>query len=88
MANNLGLDRHNLYRYIKDYFDQSPTDLLLATRLDKAKQLIETSERAVGAIAYECGFNSVSYFTRSFKKRYQLTPSAWRKQCLSAKTLD
>ena len=80
MASNLGWDRHNLYRYVKDYFGQSPTELLLNTRLDRAKHLIETSNQSISSIAYECGFNSVSYFNRSFKKRCHVTPTAWRKR--------
>ncbi|TQV78025.1 helix-turn-helix transcriptional regulator [Exilibacterium tricleocarpae] len=67
MAKNLGIDKHNLYRYVKDYFDQSPTDLLLTARLERARGLIENADIPVSKVAYDCGFNNVSYFNRSLK---------------------
>jgi AraC-like DNA-binding protein len=36
------------------------------------------NRRGITAIAYECGFNDLSYFNRSFRRRFGLTPSEAR----------
>lgn len=54
-------------------------DLINARRIETAKQrLLETPDRAVLEIAYECGFNSKSAFNTAFKRIAGMTPSAWR----------
>ena len=34
----------------------------------------------IGEIALECGFEDVAYFSRTFKKMYNLTPSQYRRR--------
>ncbi|MBN4075602.1 helix-turn-helix transcriptional regulator [Gammaproteobacteria bacterium AH-315-E17] len=54
---------------------------ILLTRLKKSKaELIkpENSQLAVSQIAFTCGFNDASYFSRAFKKHFELTPSEYR----------
>jgi len=54
-------------------------DLINARRIETAKRrLIETPDRAVLEVAYECGFNSKSAFNTAFKRIAGMTPSAWR----------
>jgi AraC-like DNA-binding protein len=46
-------------------------------RLRKAAELLaQRGERRISDIAFECGFNDLSYFNRSFRRRFGLTPSA------------
>lgn len=48
-------------------------------RLERSTVLMrQHPARALTQIAYECGFSSSSAFTRSFRERYQTTPSVWR----------
>lgn len=54
---------------------------VLARRLDRAMQrLTDAGEtRPVGAIAFDVGFGDLSYFNRTFRKRFGLTPSQVRR---------
>jgi AraC-like DNA-binding protein len=49
-------------------------------RLERACELLQTSDQSITAIAFESGFQSISQFHRSFKSVYGQTPSAYRKQ--------
>jgi AraC-like DNA-binding protein len=53
---------------------------LLRLRLDHAERLLCTSERSVTAIAFECGFDDISHFNHSFKRRSTCAPLTYRAQ--------
>jgi AraC family transcriptional regulator, exoenzyme S synthesis regulatory protein ExsA len=57
----------------------TPGKWLLEKRLSHALRLLENKEKNVNEVAFESGFENASHFTRSFKERYQVTPSAARK---------
>ncbi|WP_436317789.1 helix-turn-helix domain-containing protein [Vibrio agarivorans] len=54
---------------------------VIAKRISLAKQML-TEDKAikVAAIAYQCGYKDVSYFSRIFKKKTGLTPASYRQQ--------
>jgi AraC-like DNA-binding protein len=55
---------------------------LLRVRLERAKGMLHSSSHRnlrVSEIAYECGFNDVSYFNRTFRGAYALTPRELRR---------
>ena len=56
----------------------SPIDYLLHVRLSKAAELLLKSEMSISEIAQECGFTDSNYFSRQFKKRYNLSPRDYR----------
>ena len=48
-------------------------------RLRRAAELLShDGERRISDVAFECGFNDLSYFNRCFRRRFGLTPSAAR----------
>lgn len=50
----------------------------LMLRLQKAERLLlETADKVID-IAIVCGFDSISYFNRSFKEQYGMSPSDYR----------
>ena len=52
---------------------------LLELRLRKAAQLLaRPAGRRISDIAFDCGFNDLSYFNRCFRRRFGLTPTAAR----------
>lgn len=53
---------------------------LLRLRLDHAEHLLRISDRSVTAIAFECGFDDISHFNHSFKRRYTCAPLTYRAQ--------
>ena len=46
--------------------------------MERAAHLLGKSEMAGKEIAWACGFATASYFTRSFRTHFGLTPKAWR----------
>jgi ABC-type sugar transport system substrate-binding protein/DNA-binding response OmpR family regulator len=71
----LGLSRVQLYRKIKALTGQSPVELLRTARLNKGRQLLQTTGKTVSEVAYEVGFTAPSYFTKCFKDEFGISPS-------------
>jgi AraC-like DNA-binding protein len=69
-------------RYVNELLYEagaSFTMRLLELRLRKAAELLaRTGERRISDIAFDCGFNDLSYFNRCFRRRFGLTPTAAR----------
>jgi AraC-like DNA-binding protein len=68
-------------RYVNELLYEagaSFTTRLNELRLRKAAELLTLTPRRVSDIAFECGFNDLSYFNRSFRRRFGLTPTAAR----------
>jgi AraC-like DNA-binding protein len=74
--------RHKLTpRYVQRLFEESGvtfTEYLVAQRLERARQLMSDPRRAeqtLTAIAFAVGFGDLSYFNRTFRRRFGATPS-------------
>ena len=78
LGRSMGLSRSQLYRKIKALTNYSPNELLRIMRLQKASELINTSELSVSEIAYKVGFTSPSYFAKCFKDFYNQSPTTLR----------
>ena len=78
LAKHLKLDSNQLYRRIRKEYDLSPQNYIREQRLIVAAGLLASTEDLVSAIAYQVGFSNLSYFTRSFKEKYGLTPNQYR----------
>ncbi len=79
LGRNMGLSRSQLYRKTKALTNYSPNELLRIMRLQKALELINTSELSVSEIAYSVGFTSPSYFAKCFKDYYDQSPTDYQK---------
>ena len=55
------------------------TQYLKNYRLELASEKLNDEERKISEIAFECGFNNLSYFTRAFYEKYDVTPSEYRR---------
>ena len=71
----LGLSRVQLYRKVKALTGQSPVELLRRARLQRGRQLLQSTDKTVSEVAYEVGFSAPSYFTKCFKDEYGISPS-------------
>lgn len=79
MADLCGFSESHFMKLFKGLTGMSFTAYLVNYRLElSAKQLLETDQKIID-IAANCGFNNHSYFTRSFQKRYGLTPAKYRR---------
>jgi signal transduction histidine kinase/DNA-binding response OmpR family regulator/sugar lactone lactonase YvrE len=77
IAATLGLSRGQLYNKIKALTGQTAVDFIRTIRLKQAVKLMETRKFTIAEIAYQTGFTSPSYFTRSFKAHYGKSPSSY-----------
>jgi len=66
-------------RVIKQTFGYSFTDLFAQIRVDKAKEMLVSTDRSLLQISLDCGFNDQSYFTKVFQKYTGSTPGDYRK---------
>ncbi|MDQ2771721.1 MAG: substrate-binding domain-containing protein [Bacteroidota bacterium] len=78
VARFLGLTRMQLYRKVKAVLGTGVTEFIQGQRLDKAGELLLDESRSITDVAYELGFSTPSYFSSSFRARYQLSPSEYR----------
>lgn len=77
MQKELGMSKTQLHSKIKALTNHPPGELLRNFRLKRAAQLLLQQADNVSQIAYDAGFNSLSYFTRCFKQLYGMSPSAY-----------
>lgn len=70
-------------KYFKNAMGTSFIDYLNDYRLMMAARLLLSSDSAILSISEEVGFENLSYFNRSFKKKFGKTPSAYRNMALS-----
>ncbi len=86
VAAHLGLTARNLQRLFEGE-GTTFSEFLLAQRLNRAHRMLtepRLAQSAVGAIAYDAGFGDLSYFNRSFKRRYGATPRDVRNEGASS----
>jgi len=62
LAEQVRFSRSMLHRKLIKLIGKSASDLIVETRLNHAKKLLEDNVATVAEIAYMVGFNSASYF--------------------------
>lgn len=77
LSRELGMSRANLYKRMMALTRQSPMEFIRKIRLQRAGQLLEKSELTVAEVAYKVGFNSTKYFTKYFKREFNVLPSQY-----------
>lgn len=75
-----GRTAEHVSRSFRRFLGQSPSQWITAKRIRYARQLLDTSELAVSEIAYECGFENLSYFHRCFRTATGQSPRGYRNQ--------
>ncbi len=67
-------------RELKRCTGETPTGLVNRLRLEYAAKCLILSSENITTIAYDCGFETLSYFSDKFKKRFGTTPRDYRKK--------
>ncbi len=80
LAKLCNLSLSSFKREFKKEFEDSPTNYINEKRLEKAKELLSTTDLPISEVAYETGFQDSLYFTRLFKKKIGVPPTAYRTQ--------
>ncbi|WP_416444360.1 helix-turn-helix domain-containing protein [Leeuwenhoekiella sp. A16] len=65
------------FRYL---YDRTVIDYIKNVRIEKAEELIKTTDFSISEIVYSVGFTSRSYFSKIFKNKYNTTPKAYQKK--------
>ncbi len=79
LAKELSISRSSLHRKIKSHTNQSATEFIRDIRLKNAVKLMNDRIYNMDEIAMIVGFNSTSYFNRSFHKKYGKAPKEFHK---------
>jgi transcriptional regulator GlxA family with amidase domain len=74
-----GLPERTLKRRFKLATGLALIDYVQNLRIEEAKRLLETSDRAVDDICYETGYEDASFFRRLFKRRTGVAPAQYRR---------
>jgi AraC-like DNA-binding protein len=80
VARELGVTARYVH-FLLEETGRSFTQLLLERRLTKAAALLRYptwQHRTIADVAAEAGFTDLSYFNRAFRRRFAMTPSAFR----------
>lgn len=75
LAQKLHFSESQLYRKLKAVSGKSTALFIRSIRLQKARELIQTTNSSISEIAYDVGFNDPSYFSRVYKDEFGHAPS-------------
>lgn len=77
-----------LERRFKKFLGKTPKQFINEVRLENARRLLIETNLAIATIANDTGFTDHSYFSRQFQKLFKQSPSAFRQEHCSNKTLS
>ena len=80
VAAELGMSESRFSRFFRRATGNTFTDFVNRVRINRACQLLMETDRMVGAICYEVGFNNLANFNRRFLEIKGLTPTEFRRQ--------
>jgi AraC-like DNA-binding protein len=78
MSAACGLGRTRFIYYCRQTVNAAPLDYLNGLRVDRALDLLKTTQLSVADISYACGFSSSQYFATVFKRQFGRSPSTAR----------
>lgn len=77
IALDVGFSATHLYRKLKQYTGYSTKEILVNYRMQKAADMILNRNGNITEIMYAVGFSSLASFSRSFKAKFGIAPSAY-----------
>ena len=78
LAQKTNLSVSSFKREFTKLYNDSPANYIKTQRLEKAAELLIVSEERITDIAFDCGFNDLANFTKSFHDKYSITPTNYR----------
>lgn len=83
IADSASISESEALRCFHEGIQSTPISYLTQYRLNRAKELLVTTEDSITSIASNVGFESNSYFTSVFSRTFGITPKCYRKRELS-----
>lgn len=80
IADSAHVSRSECIRCFKKYIDETPISYLTNFRIESAAHMLIMTEEPVNEIATICGFDDMSYFSKTFKNKKGVSPSQYRKE--------
>ena len=81
VSKSVSVSPHYFSRLFKEETSENFIEYLTKVRIDRAKELMKTSNLSIKEICYKVGFADPNYFSHIFKKTEKLTPSEYIKNC-------
>jgi AraC-like DNA-binding protein len=78
LAQKINVSVSSFKREFKKLYNDSPANYIKNKRLERAAELLMSSKERITDIAFDCGFNDLANFTKSFHDRYNTTPTNYR----------
>lgn len=78
MAREADLSTKYFCSFFKNMTGTTPVKYLLTYRIERAARKLLGTDMSITQIAYDCGFNDLSYFIKTFKEIKKITPKAYR----------
>ncbi len=79
LAEKIFMSRSQLNRRIKNLTGDDTSHYIRNRRMMLACKLLTTTTLPIGAIETQCGFDTVGYFSRTFRSIYNMSPTEYRK---------
>ncbi|WP_373231118.1 helix-turn-helix domain-containing protein [Cohnella sp.] len=78
LADQTGLSRFHFSRLFKQLTDKSLVEYINLIRINKSEELLRNTRMNISEIALATGFNDIYYFSRTFRKLKNVSPTQWR----------
>jgi AraC-like DNA-binding protein len=88
LAQKVGMSQYHFIRLFSAVFGLTPHRYRILHQLDRAKQELVQSQKAVTDIAFDCGFSSLGTFSLMFKKYAGMSPRLYRDQYAAGHVLN
>ena len=79
LSKQFGISKNKIQQGFQEEFSLSVNEFLKNVRLENALQMMENGEKNISEIVYALGLSSRSYFSKIFKEKYKVLPSAYLK---------
>ena len=80
IAAQFGIGRTNFYRKVRELTGMSPNDYLRKCRMERAAELLRTTDLPVSEVCVQVGVPDAQYFSKVFKIYFETTPTVYREQ--------
>lgn len=79
LCQKIGMSRSQLFRKMRALIGISPSAFIRDYRLNRAKELLQTTDQNVSEVAFEVGYKNLAHFSKSFQAKYGHPPSTTHK---------